>query len=289
MKAITLAILLAPALALGQTFTMSYQGRLLDTNQTPVLGSKSLTFTIYYAAQNGTDKWHEAQTVQLTNGFYAVKLGVNTPFDASVFDGNARWLGVKVDAGAELTPRQFIATVPYAFRAQNAVSAGTATNVSGGGTVSAASVTATGAVSAAALSTTGNATVAGTLTAGNVSTSGTVTAAGGLSTTGTATIGTSSVTGNETINGSLTVKGEGLRIPGGVVGGVQLASSGCGSSGCNWTCTSWGDGHCASATLYGQAAIATDCSSKVHAAGYTRGTLIGIGGGYSLCIQGVTP
>ena len=122
MKAIAAALLLLPALALGQATVavprlLPYQGRLLKTDGTPEAGSPRLTFCVYGAASGGSALWCEDQTVPLRNGFYAVFLGAERPFEASLFDGSARWLGVAVDGATEMTPRQQIASVAYAITA----------------------------------------------------------------------------------------------------------------------------------------------------------------------------
>jgi hypothetical protein len=106
---------------------MSFQGRLLKSDGSPETGTPTLTFFIYAAPTGGDVLWSEPQNVPLTNGFYAVRLGAGTPFPANLFDGSPRWLAVQVGTEAELAPRQFIATVPYAFRAAQAASATSAT------------------------------------------------------------------------------------------------------------------------------------------------------------------
>ncbi|HYD41475.1 MAG TPA: hypothetical protein VEB43_11665 [Anaeromyxobacter sp.] len=148
-KALLLAVSLFPALALAQSVpaVMSYQGRLLNSDGSVVTGAPTITFSIYAVGEGGTALWTETRAVQLTNGFYAVHLGSQTAFPANLFDGSARWLGVRVGDDAEMTPRQYIATVPYAFRALNATNAANATNVVAGGNA-----------------TTGNLSVSGTIT-----------------------------------------------------------------------------------------------------------------------------
>lgn len=137
MRALLSALLVLPALALGQASVaaprlLPYQGRLLKADGTPETGSPQLGFCVYSASTGDDALWCEAQTVPLRNGFYAIFLGAVAPFQASLFDGNQRWLGVSVDGAAELTPRQQIASVAYAitstyaYQATSAVTASTA-------------------------------------------------------------------------------------------------------------------------------------------------------------------
>lgn len=135
MKAILAGLLLLPALALGQATVavprlLPYQGRLLKADGTPESGTPRLTFCLYTAATGTSPLWCEDQNAPLRNGFYAIFLGSSTPFDASLFDGNPRWLGVAVDGAAEMTPRQQIASVAYAITSTYAVQASRASTAS---------------------------------------------------------------------------------------------------------------------------------------------------------------
>ncbi len=141
MRTMVAAAILLPALALAQVpQKLGYQGRLLKADGTPETGSVAITFAIYDAETAGTLQWSEVQPVELTNGFYSVFVGDQTPFptDRNIFDGRPLWLEVTVGSSAPLTPRQRIASVAYAL---------TATNVTGG-TVNATSVSVSGPVNA---------------------------------------------------------------------------------------------------------------------------------------------
>ena len=100
--------------------TMNFQGYLKSTAGVPYTGAKKLTFRIYNVASGGSALWTEIQpTVNIAKGQFGVMLGAGTPavpltlaFDAPY------WLGVTVDPEVvEMTPRQSLTTVPYAFRA----------------------------------------------------------------------------------------------------------------------------------------------------------------------------
>jgi len=110
---------------------MNYQGILKDSGGTPLAGSHDLGFTIYRWNQSTSSYysvWTEAHNdVAFTNGLFNVTFGdEGTPLRGDVFtgmgtntvlEGNLE-LGVKVDGGAELSPRTTLRSVPYAYRAE---------------------------------------------------------------------------------------------------------------------------------------------------------------------------
>ncbi len=129
-----LLLLLVPSLALAQVPNkLGYQGRLLNADGTPASGSKTVTFFIADAANGGQTLWTEDQILALSDGYYATFLGSVTAFPAGLFDGSARYVGVKI-GGSELSPRQEVGSVAYAIQA------GQARDVVGG-TVNASSIT----------------------------------------------------------------------------------------------------------------------------------------------------
>ena len=105
-----------------------YQGSLIDTQQVPLEGPYTLTFRLYDAATGGTNVWEETQTnVSLTKGQFSVLLGQVTPLDLA-FDKDL-WLSVEVNHDGEMSPRQQLSSVPYAYRAAVADVAQTAQNM----------------------------------------------------------------------------------------------------------------------------------------------------------------
>lgn len=94
-----------------------YQGKLTDSESNPLEGAYDLTFRIYDAEDGGSLLWDEAQTgVVVQKGLFSVMLGsavdLNLAFDKSY------WLAIKVGTDSEMTPRQRIASVGYAIRAE---------------------------------------------------------------------------------------------------------------------------------------------------------------------------
>lgn len=88
------------------------QGRLTDVGGNPIDGNISVTASIYDVSVGGTARCSDADTVSVANGLFTMAMDFCT---ASVFNGDQLWLGIKVGADAEMTPRQAIYAVPYAW------------------------------------------------------------------------------------------------------------------------------------------------------------------------------
>lgn len=114
--------------------TLSYQGTLNNADDTPVTGLKKLTFKLYKDATGGTRFWEETQdNVYVTNGRFATVFGAATapanPLNPADFTADV-YLGITVGVttDTEMTPRQKMTGVAFAFNATNATTATTATN-----------------------------------------------------------------------------------------------------------------------------------------------------------------
>ncbi len=120
--------LLAPSAALAVPLQLAHQGRLVDAEQVPLAGEHDLTFRLYDAATDGALLWDDTVTATVTGGYYAAVLGADpaNPLDDGIFATSPVYLELAVDDGEPLTPRQEIASVPFALRAA------TAENVEGG-------------------------------------------------------------------------------------------------------------------------------------------------------------
>jgi hypothetical protein len=102
---------------------ISYQGQLLS-NGNPVTGTYTMTFSLYSGPTGGTSVWQETQSVTVTNGLFNVLLGsAGSPLSPPLFTGTT-YLGVKVGSSPEMTPRQQIVSVSYAFVADTAKNGG---------------------------------------------------------------------------------------------------------------------------------------------------------------------
>jgi len=92
---------------------ISYQGVLNDSNGEPLSSTVIMTFSIYDASTDGTLLWSEAQSVQVSNGIFNVKLGSVQQLPATVFVQDTLYLGIQVASDPEMTPRQRITAGPY--------------------------------------------------------------------------------------------------------------------------------------------------------------------------------
>jgi hypothetical protein len=90
------------------------QGRLTDANGIPLNGTYTVTFSVYDAAVGGALLCGNIFTaVEVTNGLFNSTLDFCDTLNA--FEGDQMYLGVKVGDDPEMTPRQPIQGVPYAF------------------------------------------------------------------------------------------------------------------------------------------------------------------------------
>ncbi len=119
MRTFIVLAVLAPALAVAQVpRKLGYQGRLLNADGTPAQGTVQLRFDLFAATTGGASLWSETQTIVLSDGLYSTFLGEVTPLPDTVFDGSERYLELTV-GGAALSPRQRVASVPYALVARD--------------------------------------------------------------------------------------------------------------------------------------------------------------------------
>ena len=96
---------------------LQYQGRLSDpgTGSAVADGRYTMTLRLYDRPSGGTPLWTEVKDVPVQNGLFSTVLGGTSTLDRGLFDGRALWLGVKVGADAEATPRQQVLPVAYAL------------------------------------------------------------------------------------------------------------------------------------------------------------------------------
>ncbi len=103
--------------------TLTHQGRLFDQIGEPVAGTFEVTFAIYDTVDAGVPIWLEVHTIDFDEGYFSSRLGSQVAFEPNVFDGSVRWIGITVGDDPEMTPRVEVASVPYAFLANNAIGA----------------------------------------------------------------------------------------------------------------------------------------------------------------------
>lgn len=120
--AVLTMFLLTGATASAQTTSFSYQGRLADAGQ-GATGTYQFQFKLFDAVSGGSQIGATISdlTANVTNGSFAVQLD----FGALAFNGSERYLEVSVrrspaDFYTLLTPRERIASAPYAVRSNSA-------------------------------------------------------------------------------------------------------------------------------------------------------------------------
>ena len=96
---------------------LQYQGRLTDpsTGDAVADDTYSMVFSLYDVGSGGSALWTETKDVAVQGGLFSTALGDTTALDMGLFDGQALWLGIKVGADAEATPRQQVLPVAYAL------------------------------------------------------------------------------------------------------------------------------------------------------------------------------
>ena len=110
----------------GIPHLINYQGVLTDDVGNPLDDSYDLTFSIYRYSTEGSPLWTETHTaISVQDGIFNVILGSDSPIPDSVFEWSMAYLGIKIGAGAELTPRTRFTSTAYAYRAETATMAET--------------------------------------------------------------------------------------------------------------------------------------------------------------------
>jgi hypothetical protein len=91
---------------------IAIQGRLLDRHGNPINGTRTITYTLYDASTAGNALCTDSDNVTAANGLFNGEMDFCEAVD---LDGRQVWLGIKVGGDAEMTPRQKIFAVPYAW------------------------------------------------------------------------------------------------------------------------------------------------------------------------------
>ncbi|MEE2643469.1 MAG: DUF4215 domain-containing protein [Myxococcota bacterium] len=133
-SAVTCAVIqLHPMAATAQeAATMSYHGMLWATNGQPLEGPRTLQLRLYQSPEAGLPIWEERhENVPLIEGRFAIVLGRSQPLPDFVSVGEALYLGVRIDEGEELSPRQPVGVSLRALRSRLAGVAEHARDVSG--------------------------------------------------------------------------------------------------------------------------------------------------------------
>jgi len=116
---------------------INYQSKLFDADGACLSEVKAMTFEFRDApaAGNLLGGFSEAQNVTVADGVFNVLIGSTTDggVPQSIFDGADVYLSVTIQ-GEELTPRQRVAAVGFAFKAADADTLGGQASTTGFGT-----------------------------------------------------------------------------------------------------------------------------------------------------------
>ena len=87
------------------------QGRLTDAGGNPIDGERELTFRLYDVYTGGTALCSDSRLVTVNQGLFQIYMLA----DDCPIDGRQLYLGIEVSDDGEMTPRQYIDNVPYAW------------------------------------------------------------------------------------------------------------------------------------------------------------------------------
>jgi len=94
--------------------TMIYQGRITDIAGDPITDSNTVVFSIYANRVEGFPLWTEVLiVVPDVAGVFTIELGTKTPLTSDIFNGEKRYLALKVGLDPEMSPRQLLTSGPY--------------------------------------------------------------------------------------------------------------------------------------------------------------------------------
>lgn len=110
--------------AAGSRDLLFHQGLLFKADGTPVNGALNITFRLYDSSSATVPLWEEKETVSLENSVFTAALGSVTPIPSNLFESQETlFLGVQVEGDSEMSPRQELFSVPWAERAEVAMTA----------------------------------------------------------------------------------------------------------------------------------------------------------------------
>jgi hypothetical protein len=104
---------------------IGFHGRLSDpVTGAPRDGVYDVEFRLYRAPAGGTAVYDETQTLTVTNGRFATRIGRDAVLSPDLFAGASAYLGVTVPPDAEMTPRRQLVMSAYSFTAAQLVRGG---------------------------------------------------------------------------------------------------------------------------------------------------------------------
>jgi hypothetical protein len=115
--------------------TFNYQGFLRDAQGNPITGTRKIKVSLWTAVTAGTELYTETFTdVSVRDGLFNVVMGSTQNMSPSYFQNVAPlFVGIAVDDGAELLPRQRIHPVPWALTSTTLVPDASVSNLTNNG------------------------------------------------------------------------------------------------------------------------------------------------------------
>ena len=95
----------------GGSDYLPVQGRLTDASGNPLDGTYSLTFRLYDVSTGGTPLCSDTNSVDVENGLFSTYIKATNCH----IDGRQLYFSVEVEGDGEMSPRQYIDNVPYAW------------------------------------------------------------------------------------------------------------------------------------------------------------------------------
>ncbi|MBP7963347.1 MAG: hypothetical protein KBG20_15840 [Caldilineaceae bacterium] len=117
------ALNLGAATAGTSTSTIAYQGRLADSDGTPLTDTLNMSFRLYGQVSGGvalwTEQWTGSNGVQVSDGLFNVMLGSLDPIPQNIIitSNDNLFLGITVGTDGEMSPRVQLGSVPFAVQA----------------------------------------------------------------------------------------------------------------------------------------------------------------------------
>lgn len=87
------------------------QGRLTNSSGNPLNGSYNMVLRLYDVSSGGTALCEDNRSVSVTDGLFSTYMQA----EGCSIDGRQLYLGIQVGSDPEMTPRQFVDNVPYAW------------------------------------------------------------------------------------------------------------------------------------------------------------------------------
>ncbi|MCD6417681.1 hypothetical protein J7M00_02725 [bacterium] len=123
--AVVLALLFSAVVFADPPRIMNYQAKLTNSSGVALDGNYTIDFRIYAVETGGSPIWHQKKTVTVTNGLFDVQLNLSLTGDTEDEDTSRGdtlkfdrpyWITLEVGSDGEMSPREKLAPVSFAFR-----------------------------------------------------------------------------------------------------------------------------------------------------------------------------